>query len=216
MQSYKATDTKTYQIKVQLYKLAIARSDIGTAKTLCVLCLKQNKKIERKKPEYDWRDLELMDALLDAMINSYCRPFTDNHPFGSLQKKWCKFDNQLHKAIHLQLMEFRNQKVAHTDHQTRQVFVYNGYYDKSLSGALLITNRKFPTEHLPLVQEMCEILFHRFKKQIDVLTRYLLSVLPECTTDIIELFSEKPLGEIKNGSRPPCPLPPPPPLPSHS
>lgn len=187
---------KILNIKKQLYKLAIARSDIGTVLQLCRLCT--SIKSDRRRNALN--KMALQDALISSIIASYSRPFSDNQPYGPLQKKWSKFDNPLHRNLHEKIIQFRNKKIAHTDYETRQVYLYtSGYYDKEAIGALLITTRTFPLEEIPVIIDMCNILMKRFKSHTHVLTTFLLKIMPTSTLQPIELFSQKPLKQ-KNSS----------------
>ncbi|MBP2659836.1 MAG: hypothetical protein H6Q69_2868 [Firmicutes bacterium] len=67
---------------MQLYKLAVARSDIANANSLCELFIK-NRLMNREQAKANY---ELRDALISAILVSYSRPFTDNQPYGPLQK----------------------------------------------------------------------------------------------------------------------------------
>lgn len=184
---------KNFNIKKQLYKLAIARCDIFTALELCTLCnsMKNDKRRKiSKKTAYQ-------DSLIASMITAYSRPFSDNQPYGPLQKKWSTFENPLHNNLHEKIIEFRNKKIAHTDFDTRQVYFYTtGYCDEYLIGGLTITTRLFPSEDIPIVIDMCNILRERFKAHINLLAKYLLEVIPPSPLQPVELFSEIPLDKI--------------------
>jgi hypothetical protein len=178
-----------YNIKIQLYKLAVARSDIADANSLCELFI-ENGLTNREQAKANYK---LRDALLSAILVSYSRPFTDNQPYGPLQKKWFKFDNKSFNQLHRKIIDYRNKKIAHSDFDIRKVYLYpRGYQDEFLVGGLLISNKPFPIEDIEIIRDMCEDLRVRFSIEISTLTRHLLNYFP-ASSDPIDIFSEKPL-----------------------
>jgi len=59
--------------------------------------------------------------MLEAIIISYSRPFTINDGVGVLQKKWSQFENSQFADAHKQILQYRNELVAHTDKNVRTI-----------------------------------------------------------------------------------------------
>ncbi len=59
--------------------------------------------------------------LLEAIIISYARPFTDNEGVGKLPKKWFQFDSERFAQAHENILKYRNDLVAHTDKNARKI-----------------------------------------------------------------------------------------------
>ncbi|WP_312421241.1 hypothetical protein [Anaerospora hongkongensis] len=177
-----------HNIKVQLYKLAVARSDIASANSLCKLFIE--KRLMHREEAND--HYELRDALISAILVSYSRPFTNNHPHGPLQKKWFKFDNKSFNELHRRIIDYRNKQIAHSDFDIRKVYLCpRGYQDEFLVGGLVISNKPFPIEDIETIRDMCDELRVRFGIEIRTLSKHLLNYFPTSTA-LIDIFSETP------------------------
>ena len=51
------------------------------------------------------------------------RPFTVNKPYGSLPKKWSKFDRPQYQATHKKLLQARHELFAHSDMNVRKALI---------------------------------------------------------------------------------------------
>lgn len=101
-----------------LYKIVVARSDINAAMDACDIMLKEVKDFyeDYKHGKYT--------PILNAIIICYARPFTNNKPFGPLDKIWSVFSDKRHQEIHYDLIRFRHKMIAHSDFNVRKVIVY--------------------------------------------------------------------------------------------
>ena len=102
---------KRSQLKKNLYKLLLARSDITASLNACELILKDITDLGEKR----------LYPLTTAVVVCYVRPFTKNRPFGSLTKKWSKFSEVKFKNVHDKLIKARHEIFAHSDMNIRKV-----------------------------------------------------------------------------------------------
>ena len=96
--------------KLSLYRLLVARSDIGASHAACELFL---------KTVTDLSD-DLYYPLFSAIVVCYARPFTDNKVFGSLPEKWRKFSDPDQQRLHNSLIATRHELIAHSDISVRK------------------------------------------------------------------------------------------------
>jgi len=96
--------------KRNLYRLLIARSDLNASLNACDLILKNVKSIKD----------ENLYPLTTSVVVCYSRPFTVNKPYGSLPKKWSKFDKPQYQATHEKLLQARHELFAHSDMNVRK------------------------------------------------------------------------------------------------
>jgi hypothetical protein len=101
------------QRKKNLYRLLVARSDIGAAHAACELFL---------KTVTDLSD-DLYYPLFTAIVVCYARPFTNNKPFGPLPDKWGKFIDPNQQKLHDSLIKTRHELVAHSDLSVRKAMI---------------------------------------------------------------------------------------------
>lgn len=99
--------------KRNLYRLAIARSDVAAAMAGCRHLI--DVRIEAGHPLY-W-------TLHNGIVISYCRPFTRNKPYGPLPAKYSTFDDPELRELHSELLDLRDKCVAHSDYDRRKVFI---------------------------------------------------------------------------------------------
>jgi hypothetical protein len=102
------------QKKKELYKLTVARSDIGAAHSTCKLLLNTVKNLLD----------DLCMPLQAAIVISYARPFTKNDPYGALPEKWQRFSTPSHTSLHKKMLELRHKVIAHSDAEARIVHIY--------------------------------------------------------------------------------------------
>ncbi len=95
--------------KKELYKLAVARSDITGAQKTCRVIL------ERVSGLGD----ELYPPLFHAAVVSYGRPFVDNKSTGPLSRHWGDFSDARLRQTHTKLIQTRHELVAHSDSTVR-------------------------------------------------------------------------------------------------
>ena len=96
--------------KRNLYQLLIARSDLVASLRACDFIIKNVKSIKD----------ENLYPLTTSVVVCYARPFTKNKPYGSLPKKWSKFDKPQYQATHNRLLQARRELFAHSDMNVRK------------------------------------------------------------------------------------------------
>ena len=97
--------------KKELYKLAVARSDVFSAQRTCKLIL------ERVSGLSD----QLYAPLFHAAVVAYGRPFVDNKSTGVLSRHWSDFKDQRLRETHAMLLRARHEVVAHSDSAARSM-----------------------------------------------------------------------------------------------
>jgi hypothetical protein len=103
-------------------KLVLAQSDVHSGFKACELFMEKIGLPEiANRKETAGMSNPLYLPLLDAIIISYSRPFTDNDGLGVLQKKWSQFDNQQFAEAHKYILRYRNELVAQTDQDVRKI-----------------------------------------------------------------------------------------------
>lgn len=150
--------------KKELYKLAVARSDITAALEISNLVLREVKSLGD----------DLYYPLLNALIVCYSRPFSPNKPLGSLKKKWHKFNNPDFQEIHEEILELRDKVVAHSDLEVRRVHIYPrgtplpelGKGMKS-GGSLSVSSYYLPLEMFPVIRDACFDLGTRLNNEVE-------------------------------------------------
>jgi hypothetical protein len=97
-----------------LYKLAIARADVQSAR-----------EVARYAEEHvqEFTDA-LWIPLQEALVIAYSRPFSANKPFGPLASRWAKFESAEHQKLHKDLLQIRDELVAHADASRRRVLIF--------------------------------------------------------------------------------------------
>jgi len=103
--------------KKQFYKYAVALTDIRAALASCEMIINDYDNLLNKN--YD-----LFISLHTSIIVNYAKPFTDNKPLGRLPKKFSSFQDSTYQEMHKQLIDLRNQFVAHSDYNMRKVHIY--------------------------------------------------------------------------------------------
>jgi len=154
--------------KIDLYKIAVAHNDITEALFTTRLFLKTVKSIQ------DWS----FQPLQDAIVIAYARPFTCNKPYGSLDKKWEKFDDAGLERLHELMIKTRHTLIAHSDKLYRKVQVIpKGTSNipgvpKNKEVALTVSNKKIAMVMFPRIEALCLDLGGRLdKKMFDLLDK---------------------------------------------
>lgn len=101
------------QQKKDLYRLLLARSDIGASISGCRLL------IENVTHVGD----DLYYPLYSSIVVCYARPFTNNEPFGALPNKWGKFEEEKYQNTHDKLIKARHEIIAHSDMDARKAMI---------------------------------------------------------------------------------------------
>ena len=113
---------KRSQKKKLFQKLVFAQSDMSSACRACELFLDKVGMPEKSNPDKTVGiGNPLFLPMLEAIIISYSRPFTNNDGVGVLQKKWSQFENPQFADAHEQILQYRNELVAHTDKNVRTI-----------------------------------------------------------------------------------------------
>lgn len=159
--------------KRELYKLAVARSDIKAAMGACDLLLAED--LNRADDRYV--------ALHNAMIVSYGRPFTANRPLGPLAARWTRFENERFCELHKDLLELRHKTVAHSDLELRKVFVVTAGAKLFETGetsnglGLAVQNWALPQSTISDVRDLCMELGSSLSLEVETELQILYSGL---------------------------------------
>ena len=107
-------------------KLVLAHSDIHSAYETCELFLEKVAAGERSENTVKvGLNNPLYLPLLEAIIISYARPFTDNDGLGVLPKQWSSFEDKNLAEAHRFILQYRNELVAHSDHTIRKIQIFS-------------------------------------------------------------------------------------------
>jgi hypothetical protein len=107
-------------------KLVLAQSDIHSAYKTCELFLEKVAAGQDSKNTVKvGLDNPLYLPLLEAIIISYPRPFTDNDGLGVLSKQWSTFEDEQLDEAHKFILNYRNELVAHSDHTVRKIQIFS-------------------------------------------------------------------------------------------
>ena len=99
--------------KKLFHKLAVARSDILAARAACRFFVEHVKETNHT----------IYYPLFVSVVVCYARPFTDNNTLGRLPKKWGMYADPRLQAAHHQLLKARNEVVAHSDGNVKEIKV---------------------------------------------------------------------------------------------
>ena len=148
--------------KKQLYKLAVAMSDLANAKLLSEYLVNEVK--DMRNP--------LWVPLQDAAIVTYARPFTANKPYGTLKKKWVTFESEKMSKLHDNLIDLRNTTIAHSDAGSRKVIIVppgsslgpTKPTDKVTNVAT--TTQKLPPQRFEAISALCQFVGKRIYDEV--------------------------------------------------
>lgn len=99
------------ELKKQLYRLAVGRSDVHRAYATSELL---------RREVHDLAD-DLYHPLLHATAISYGRPFAVSRAGSTIGARWARFARPVLLDTHNKLIELRNKFVAHSDPMERTV-----------------------------------------------------------------------------------------------
>lgn len=160
----------------ELCRLALARSDIAAALAAC------DQLVELSAHEQLAGDIGT--ALMNSLIVSYARPFTEGRPLGKLPDKWSKFSSRHDQETHALLMDLRRQTVAHNDSTLRKVYVApaggplfeTGQHTTGLGVA--VTSWVPSPERVAAARQLCMTLGTRINDEVERLLDELYGDLP--------------------------------------
>jgi len=147
--------------KIQLHRLAVARSDIAVALDAARLVCERVSKMGDS----------LYVPLFVATVTAYARPFKRSEPYGALPADWSRFSNARSQKLHDDLIEARDTYVAHSDSGSRTVDIipagtsFRGHRAAGLSVAIKTTWWK--VEFFPRIIAHCEDLFGRLDEETE-------------------------------------------------
>ena len=106
-------DDTSRHLERELHKLAVARSDVAAAGDAA-----QFLRDTGMGPQFRgyW-------ALADAAVIAYTRPFKHNQPYGPIPRKFGRFKGEASRRTHRDLLEVRDELVAHSPARQREVYV---------------------------------------------------------------------------------------------
>jgi hypothetical protein len=152
-------------LKKELHKLVVARSDFLVCRKTCKLVL------EKVSGFGD----ELYLPLFHAAVIAYARPYVDNKTTGVLSRHWTRFANPELQQTHDDLLKTRHELVAHSDSKARSIkIVPPGYRAvESLPASehvgLTISSYYLPGKRFVDAYNTCGDLLNRLNPRIDEL-----------------------------------------------
>lgn len=153
------------QKKMELHKLAVARSDIFSAQRTCRLIL------DRVTGLSD----QLYAPLFHAAVVAYGRPFVDNKSTGVLSKHWSNFKDDRFRHAHATLLRTRHEIVAHSDSAARTVSIVppgvtpGPGVPESKHVGLYIASYVYPQQRFVDMHDTCSELIGRLNARLDEL-----------------------------------------------
>lgn len=173
----------TEEQRIELYKIAVAHSDVGEALVAVRLFMNTVK---------DMQDTNYL-PLQDSIVIAYGRAFTRNKPYGKLDKSWSQFNIKEHKEMHDKLLDTRHKLVAHSDIDYRKVqIVPDGYSPSknippSKGLAITVSSKKFSLSAFPVIEAVCLDVGGRLQQEMfDKLDQYYGSIkLPKTSFDLL-------------------------------
>jgi hypothetical protein len=148
--------------KKELYRLAVARSDIRAAKTTCDLLIQHVEGLGD----------DLYQPLFHAIVIAYARPFTRNKPLGPLPAEWSKFSNAHFQETHDELIKARHQFIAHSDEEIRKAIIFPPGAPVGKTGlksggvSISIRTIAFPTSQFHHIRNLCHDLGSRLDRGV--------------------------------------------------
>jgi len=146
-----------------LYRLAIARNDTRGAQQIAIYAETYVREVN-----------ELWIPLQDAFVAAYARPFTSNKPFGPLASQWSKFGDAAKQVLHHELLQMRDELVAHADASQRSVVIFPPGVQPPVPGrkpseraTLGIFHKRRSPAFFSSVRELCDDLFGRLHAAVE-------------------------------------------------
>lgn len=164
-------DGKRLEKKKELYRLAVARSDITSAMDSCGLLLGEVGHLT--EDVYKAFQNKFYEPMLQAIIIAYARPFSRNSPCGRLEPKWAEFNDERLKKIHDIVLTMRDQAVAHSDLAERKVKVMPsgapiGETGQKLGGlSLAISKNIYNVAFIREVAKLCKFVGGRIDQEVE-------------------------------------------------
>lgn len=138
------------QQKTDLYRLIVARSDIGAAQSACELFIEMVDDVNH----------DLYYPLFTSIVVCYARPFTNNKPYGALPGKWENFEDGKMKSTHDALIKARHELIAHSDMAARKAKIVPpkvviGYMnERELKSSRIGTQTSFYFFTIPMIKDI--------------------------------------------------------------
>jgi hypothetical protein len=152
------------ELKKQLYRLAVGRSDVAKAYAACELLRREIRDIAD----------DLYQPLLQAIAISYGRPFAVSRAGSTIGARWARFDSAQLQETHDKLMELRNKFVAHSDPMERTVQVippgvplYPGGREYFVRAGVSVRDIAYPVEWFGLVSATAADLGARINSEVE-------------------------------------------------
>ncbi len=146
-----------------LYRLAVARNDVRGAQEIAIL-----------GEEHSSEANELWIPLQDALVVGYGRPFTSNKPYGPLANRWSKFDDPGRQELHNEIIQLRNELVAHSDATQRRVVIFPPQAQPPVPGrnpssraTLAVTHERRGPAFFSSARELCDDLLTRMHAAVE-------------------------------------------------
>ena len=89
---------------------------------------------------------ENLYPLTTSVVVCYSRPFTKNAPYGSLPKKWAKFNNPQYQATHDRLLQARHELFAHSDMNVRKAQIVPPNLPLGINGGKVLKSPEISTQ----------------------------------------------------------------------
>lgn len=163
-------DRLTARKKRELRKLIVASADIGAAQRVCRYLL-DHQSTPSTEPLYY--------PLYCSTVICYSRPFTNNRPFGPLEKRWTRFPTESQSALHQRVLETRHGMVAHSDHGKRRVSIHlslvEGTDPPEANVGFSVDEEFFRETLFPGIKDLCDYLLSRILERAQELTMELIN-----------------------------------------
>ena len=148
--------------KLDLYKLAIARSDVKESLDYCNLI-----------SSLQGGNAGFLRPIARAATLAYARPFVAIKPPGQLPKEWMSFSTKELQETHERAIAYRHRWAAHSDPMERPLLIVPPRYQ--IPGSAVRTERvsvMVPAQHLPReffsgLTAVCNDLIPRMSARID-------------------------------------------------
>jgi hypothetical protein len=152
------------ELKKQLYRLAVGRSDVEKAHAASELLRREVRALGD----------DLYHPLLHAIAISYGRPFAVTRAGNTIGARWERFDNLVFQDTHSKLIELRHKFVAHSDPMERTVEVvpprvalYAGGREHFVRPGIGVRDIAYPIEWFELVSATAADLGGRLHAEVE-------------------------------------------------
>lgn len=144
----------TKEERIELYKIAVANSDISEALITTRLFLEEVKDMQNP----------LYRALQDTIIISYSRPFKRSEPFGELDSRYLDILDRDTKNFHNKIISLRDKVIAHSDWSDRKVQIVpignkpTSNSDPNKEVAIQISTKRLPISEFRQIEKLCMLV----------------------------------------------------------